>query len=314
MAATQQKERFLDPAIVGKLQRLDLIARLVVEGFLTGLHKSPYHGFSVEFAEHRQYMPGDEIRYLDWKVYAKSDRYYIKQFEEETNLRAHLLIDTSSSMLFSSDPERPSKLRYSINLAAALAFLMTQQQDAVGLLTFSDKIHRYVPPRSSQAHLRLLLKELEVEARRSLNRKGVEDEPRATRIGRCLEFLADRVQRRGLVVVLTAFWDQNENEVVRALKHFRHRQHEVVVFHVQDPAEAEFPYREEGVFVDLETGDRLNVLPWEAAKEFRQRLDARVDYYKKSCGSNGISFERLVTRSPYDLALLRYLEKRQRLH
>jgi uncharacterized protein (DUF58 family) len=312
--AVAQKERFLDPAIVGKLQRLDMIARLVVEGFLTGLHKSPYHGFSVEFAEHRQYMPGDEIRRLDWKVFAKSDRYYIKQFEEETNLRAHLLIDTSSSMLFHSDPESPSKLRYSINLAAALAYLMTQQQDAVGMLTFSDKIHRYVPPRSSQAHLRLLFKELEIEARRSVNRKGTEDEPRGTRIGRSLEFLADRVQRRGLVILFTDFWDQNETEVVRALKHFRHRQHEVVVFHVQDFAEAEFPYREEGIFVDLETGERLNVLPWDAAKDFRQRMDARIDYYKKSCGANGITFERLITKTPYDLALLRYLEKRQRLH
>ena len=152
---------FLDPRIVGKLQRLDLIARLVVEGFLTGLHKSPYHGFSVEFADYRQYMPGDPVRNIDWKVFAKSDRYYIKQFEEETNLRCHLLIDTSTSMLFRSDPGHfgkhasagapadVSKLRYAINLAAALAYLMIHQQDAVGLLLFSDRIQRVVPARNA---------------------------------------------------------------------------------------------------------------------------------------------------------------------
>jgi uncharacterized protein (DUF58 family) len=310
----KREAQFLDPTIVGKLQRLDLIARLVVEGFLMGLHRSPYHGFSVEFAEHRQYMPGDEIRYVDWKVFAKSDRYYIKQFEEETNLRAHLVLDTSTSMLFRSDPHGMSKLRYAINLAAALAYLMTQQQDAVGLLLFSDQIHRHVGPRSSQAHLRVILRELEIEARRELTRKGLDPEPRRTQIGKSLEFLADRVQRRGLVILLTDFWDQNEAEVIRALKHFRHRQHEVVVFHIQDPAEADFPYREEGVFVDLETGERLNVLPWEAAREFQRRVEERALFYKKHCGENQIAYERLLTSTPFDLGLLRYLEKRQRLH
>ena len=312
--AREPNNRIVDPSLIGKLERLDLVARLVVEGFLTGLHKSPYHGFSVEFAEHRQYMPGDEIRYLDWKVFAKSDRYYIKQFEEETNLRAHIVIDTSTSMLFKGDKAGLSKLRYSVNLAAALAYLMTQQQDAVGLLLFSDSVNRLVPPRSSQAHLRLLLRELEQEARRSVKRgKEVGGDPRTTRIGHCLEYLADRVQRRGLVVLLTDFWDENQEEVVRALKHFRHRQHEVVVFLIQDPEEAEFPYQEEGVFVDLESGERLNVLPWEAAKEFRERVDSRVEFYRRACGQNKIQFERLLTSTPYDLGLLRYLEKRQRL-
>ncbi len=314
MAESQQRERFLDPALVGKLQRLDMVARRVVEGFLTGLHKSPYHGFSVEFAEHRQYMPGDELRYLDWKALAKSDRYYIKQFEEETNLRASILLDTSTSMLFQSNPDGVSKMRYAVQLAACLAYLMNRQNDAVGLMTFSDQIHSHLPARSSGAHLRHLFKELEVESRRTLKRDESEGSKRATAIGKCLEFLADRVQRRGLVVILTDFWDHNEAEVARALKHFRHRQHEVVVFQVQDPAEAEFPYREESVFVDMETGERLNVLPWEAAKEFKKRVDDRIEFYRKHCGANGITFERLLTDTPYDLALLRYLEKRQRLN
>lgn len=317
---------FLDPRIVGKLQRLDLIARLVVEGFLTGLHKSPYHGFSVEFADYRQYMPGDPVRDVDWKVYAKSDRYYIKQFEEETNLRVHLLLDTSTSMLFRGDASEfgrtkdkvetagLTKLRYAINLAAALSYLMIQQQDAVGLLLFSDRIQKLVPARSARTHLRILLRELEVEARRAAARSPREDVPRGTRIGRCLSELAERIPRRGLVILLSDMWDADQGAVMAALKHFRYRQHEVVVFHIHDPAEAVFPYREEGMFIDVESGERLNVLPWELAKEFRRRLEERIAYYRRGCSENRIEYERVLTSTPFDTALLRYLEKRQRLH
>ncbi len=343
-AGTADPRRFLDPTVVGGLERLDLTARLVAEGFLTGLHKSPYHGFSVEFAEHRQYMPGDPIRHVDWKLFAKSDRYYIKQYEEETNLRAYLLIDTSGSMLFQSEPApgaaaHPSKLRYSISLAAALSYLLVQQQDAVGLLTFSDHVHRLVPARSSATHLRLVYREMELEARRALTGKGITEKtfddvrpdvrsgsgaapaasaetagPRTTKIGANLDFLADRIPRRGLVMIMSDLWDRDEAAVLRALKHFRHRQHEVVLFHVQDPAEAEFPYREEGIFIDVETGERLNVLPWEAAKEYQRMLDARVQNYKRACAEQNITYERVLTRTPYDVALLRFLEKRQRMH
>jgi uncharacterized protein (DUF58 family) len=309
-----ETREFLDPRVVGQLQRLDVIARLVVEGFLTGLHKSPYHGFSAEFAEHRQYMPGDPVRNVDWKVFAKSDRYYIKQFEEETNLRAHILLDTSSSMLYRGDPQGMSKLRYAISLAAALSYLMIHQQDAVGLLLFSDTINTMIRPRSARIHLRVLLRALEVEARRATARPMVESEPRLTRIGRCLSYLAERAPRRGLVILLSDLWDTREDEAMAALKHFRHRQHEVVVFHLQDPMEASFPFREEGLFVDVETGEKLNVLPWEMAKEFRRRLEERVAYYKRGCSENRIDYERVLTSTPFDAALLRYLEKRQRLH
>jgi uncharacterized protein (DUF58 family) len=317
-APTQMRQaetrEFLDPRIVGKLQRLDVIARLVVEGFLTGLHKSPYHGFSVEFAEHRQYMPGDPVRNVDWKVFAKSDRYYIKQFEEETNLRVHLLIDTSTSMLYRGHPDGVSKLRYAVNLAAALAYLMIHQQDAVGMLLFSDSIDTMIRPRSARIHLRALLRALEVETRRTTGRKITEDQPRKTRIGHCLSYLAERAPRRGLIVLLSDLWDENADEAMAALKHFRHRQHEVVVFHLQDPLEATFPFREEGLFVDVETGEKLNVLPWEMAKDFRRRMEERVAYYKRGCSENRIDYERVLTSTPFDTALLRYLEKRQRLH
>jgi uncharacterized protein (DUF58 family) len=317
---------FLDPRVVGKLQRLDLVARLVVEGLLTGLHKSPYHGFSVEFADYRQYMPGDPVRNVDWKAFAKSDRYYIKQYEEETNLRCHLLLDTSSSMLYRGDPAHYgkhaqagepaglTKLRYGINLAAALAYLMIQQQDAVGLLLFSDRVNRMVPARSARTHLRVLLRELEVEARRAAKRDPREEEPRRTRIGHCLGQLAERIPRRGLIILLSDLWDPGEAEVLGALKHFRYRQHEVVIFHLQDPAEAEFPFREEGLFTDLETGEQLNIQPWEIAREYRRRNEERVAFYKRGCSENRIAYERVLTRTPYDAALLRYLEKRQRLH
>jgi len=311
---SSETKEFLAPRVVGKLQRLDMIARLVVEGFLTGLHKSPYHGFSVEFAEHRQYMPGDPVRDVDWKVFAKSDRYYIKQFEEETNLRAHILIDTSTSMLYRGQSDGVSKLRYAINLAASLAYLMIHQQDAVGLLLFSDKIDTLIRPRSARIHLRVLLRALEVELRRASGRRITEDEPRRTRIGHCLSYLAERAPRRGLTILLTDLWDQNQEEALAALKHFRHRQHEVVIFHLQDPLEAEFPFREEGLFVDVETGEKLNVLPWEMAKDFRRRMEERVAFYKRGCSENRIDYERVLTSTPFDVALLRYLEKRQRLH
>lgn len=317
----------LDPRIVGKLQRLDLIARLVVEGFLTGLHKSPYHGFSVEFADYRQYMPGDPIRNVDWKVFAKSDRYYIKQFEEETNLRCHLLIDVSTSMLFRGDPAQYgkhagrggeaaelTKLRYAVNLAAALSYLMVHQQDAVGMILFSDRIHRLIPARSARTHLRVLLRELEVEARRASRREPAEAEPRRTRIGQCLSQMAERIPRRGLIILVSDLWDAEQEEVLAALRRFRHRQNEVVLFHLQDPAEVEFPYAEERVFVDVETGEELNVLPWEVAKEYRKRDEARVQFYRHGCAENRIEYERVLTRTPFDTALLRYLEKRQRLH
>jgi uncharacterized protein (DUF58 family) len=310
---TDQSYRvLLDPSFLSKLQGLDMIARLIVEGFLTGLHKSPYHGFSVEFAEHRQYMAGDPIRHIDWKVYAKSDRFYIKKYEQETNLRAHILLDVSSSTPF-ADEGRIEKLRYGTYLSAALAYLMLQQQDAVGLLLFSDKIHKIIPARSARTHLRVLFGEMENALRGALA-SGRKEDLRRTDVGPCLEHLADRTPRRGLMVLISDLWDANPERVMRSLKHFRHRQHEVVVFHLQDPREERFDYRDETVFIDMETGERLSLQPWEIRKEYRQKMEERVAFYKRECGSNLIAYERIMTDTPFDVALLRYLEKRTRLH
>lgn len=299
----------LDPYFVGKLRRLDLIARLVVEGFITGLHKSPYHGFSVEFAEHRPYMPGDPIHAVDWKVYAKSDRFYIKEYEEETNLRCHLMVDASSSMAYRSDEKYLTKLDYGTYLAAALAYLMIRQQDAVGLLTFDDDVRRFIPARSAGTHLRVLLGELSRLSRAS------EKAPtgRGTRIGRSLHHLADRLTRRGLAVLISDLMDSPE-EVLKGLQHFRHRKHEVVVFHVLDPAEVAFPFREETIFVDMESGQKLSTIPWEYAKEYRREVESWRQRYRRVCAEQTIDYVEVRTDMPYDVALLRYLEKRGRLH
>jgi uncharacterized protein (DUF58 family) len=280
---------------------LDLIARLLVEGFMTGLHKSPYHGFSVEFAEHRQYMPGDALKHVDWKLYGKSDRFYVKIYEEETNLRSHILLDVSASMGYASSGNL-TKLQYASFLGAALAYMMLMQQDAVGLLTFRDAVETLIPPRSSRTHLKLLLTELE----------GAEPAS-TTSMGSALEKLAERVKRRGLILLLSDLMDE-PSSVMRALKHFRHRQHEVVVFHILDPYEIQFPFRQEAGFVDLETGKELLTQPWEIADQYRERFESWSKAYERVCLENRIEYVRLSTQTPYDVALLRYLEKRKRLH
>ncbi len=306
---TDDHRRLLDPHFVSKLRRLDLIARLVVEGFITGLHKSPYHGFSVEFAERRPYMPGDAIRSVDWKVYAKTDRFFIKEFEEETNLRGYVLLDVSSSMTYRSDEKLLTKLEYGVYLSAALAYLMIHQQDAVGLLTFDEAVRRLIPARSVGSHLRLILSELSHLDPRSKEIVA----GRRTRIGQSLHFLADRLTRRGLVILISDLMDEPET-VLAGLKHFRHRQHEVVVFHVLDPGELAFAFREEVVFVDMETREQLSTIPWELAREYRQRVEAWRRTYRRTCAEHAIDYVEIHTDTPYDVALLRYLEKRRRLH
>lgn len=300
MAQTPDALRFLDPRVVGELSSLDLIARLVVEGFLTGLHKSPYHGFSVEFAEHRQYMPGDPIRHVDWKIFAKSDRFYVKMYEEETNLRAHLLIDTSASMGYAS-PGQITKLRYGTYMSAALAYLMINQQDSVGLLTFADRLQRFIPPRAVKTHLKVLYAEMEALKPAS-----------ATDTLRSLQDLADRVHRRGLIVLVSDLMD-NPQGVLTALKHFRHRKHEVLVFHVLDPYEIEFPFSDESGFVDLETRQEVMTQAWEIAKDYRRNFQEWQAAYARECRANLIDYVPIDTRTPFDRTLLAYLEKRRRL-
>lgn len=296
-----EARRYLDPAIVARLKNLDVRARLVVEGFIAGMHRSPFHGFSVEFAEHRPYMPGDPLKNLDWKVWARSDRYLVKQYTEETNLRCHLLVDLSGSMGFKSARAAMSKLDYARSLSAALAYLMIGQQDAVGAMLFADRPLTYVPARAMRSHLDVLLKTLSA------------GEPQGrTQLGPALHELAERIKRRGLVVLLSDLMDVPA-DVLSGLQHFRHRHHEVVVFHILDPDEVDFPFTDTATFVDMETGVRLTTEPWEIAKRYRERLEAWRDQYRRACREQRIDYVPLDTRTPFDRALLAYLEKRARL-
>ena len=292
---------YLDPEVVSRLSRLDLVARLVVEGFITGLHRSPYHGFSVEFSEHRPYMPGDSLRDLDWKAYAKSDRLYIKQYEEETNLKSYLLLDVSGSMDFQSGGPW-SKFRYASSLAAALAYLMLKQRDAAGLMLFHERITSYVPPRSMQSHLQVLLKEID------------QVQPAAdTRMGPAFHDLAERISRRGLVVVLSDLLDEPA-AVMQGLRHFRHRGHEVVVFHILDPRERDLDFRRETRFYDLEDPDQsLTTQPWHIQREYRQLMDEMVRTYRLQCAEARIDYVLLDTMTSFDVALSNYLVQRKKL-
>ena len=292
---------YLDPEVVSRLSRLDLVARLVVEGFITGLHRSPYHGFSVEFSEHRPYMPGDSLRDLDWKAYAKSDRLYIKQYEEETNLKSYLLLDISGSMNFQSGGPW-NKFRYASSLTAALAYLMLKQRDAVGLMLFHERITSYIPPRSVQSHLQVLLKKID------------QVQPAAdTRMGPAFDDLAERISRRGLVVVLSDLLD-DPDAVLQGLRHFRHRGHEVVVFHILDPRERDLDFRRETHFYDLEDPDqRLTTQPWHIQREYRQLMDEMVRTYHLQCAEARIDYVLLDTMTPFDVALSNYLAQRKKL-
>lgn len=292
--------KFLDPQVVSRLGTMELRARLVVEGFITGMHRSPYHGFSVEFAEHRPYMPGDEIRHIDWKIYGKTDRYYIKQYEEETNLKAYVVLDTSRSMGFASEG-RITKLAYASYLAAALAYLMIRQQDAVGLAGFDESVHTFLPPHATRSYLRQILITLDRVS-----------PARSTGAGKSLHQIADRIRRRGLVVILSDLLDEPD-QVMTALKHFRHKKNEVLVMHVLDPLERTFAFPADAVFQDVETGERLATQPWQLRKSYGTAMQAFIERYKRECREHYVDYVLMDTATPFDVALLEYLIKREKI-
>lgn len=290
--------KYLDPVALSKLGGLELVARLVVEGAVTGLHKSPYQGFSIEFAEHRQYMPGDEIRNIDWKVYAKSDRYYIKKYEEETNLRAYILLDASESMDFGSNGM--TKLEYGSYLSASLAYLMLKQRDSVGLVTFDTQMREYVPPRGTPTHLHAITTILEETT------AGNE-----TKISEIFHELAQRIVKRGLVIVISDLLDEPD-EVLSSLKHFRHQKHEVIVFHLLDKAELEFSFDGPIVFRDLETQETLSTQANALKDEYLNQIANFIETYKNGCGSSSIDYVQIDTSVPFADVLFSYLSHRRR--
>ena len=298
---TTDHKQYLQPEIVSKLKGMELRARMVVEGFIAGLHKSPYHGFSVEFAEHRQYMPGDNIRDVDWKVYAKSDRYYIKQYEEETNLKSYLLLDCSSSMAYQSG-DRIRKIDYARLLSGALAYMMLRQRDAVGLVTFDEKMRKYIPPRSKTGHLNVLLNEL-----------AVQEPSSTTNISSTLHDMAERIKRRGLVIIMSDLLDDAE-EIISGLKHFRYNNHEIILFHILDPRERDFAFPREALFKDMETGEEITTLPHQIKGEYAAQAKAFSDEISTACRQANIDYHPIDTNMPFDKALYAFLSKRERLY
>jgi uncharacterized protein (DUF58 family) len=311
MAARKQNKRaiskFLDPTVVSRLAGMDLKARLIVEGFIAGMHRSPYHGFSVEFAEYRQYMQGDNIKNLDWKVFGKTDRFYVKVYEEETNLKATILLDKSGSMGFLGDGGGSRsrgtvhKLTYGASLAGSLSYLMIRQQDAVSLCAFDEKIRTLLPHRSVRKHLFFLLGNLE----RLL--PGAQ-----TQISTTLHYIAERVRRRGLIILISDLMDDPE-KVLMGLKHFRHRNHEVIVFHVLDPREMDLDYKGEVEFQDLETDRRIRVEPAFLQEQYSKQVQAWIKKLDRGCKKHQIDYNLLTTHTPFDQALTAYLNKRIRM-
>ncbi len=297
------KYRFVQPEALARLGRINLIARAVVEGFITGLHRSPYHGFSVEFSEHREYVPGDNPRDLDWRAMARTNRYYIKQYEEETNLRAHVLLDCSASMAYRYHEDKLTKLEYGCCLAASLAFLLTRQQDPVGLVTFDERIRDFLPPRASTRHLNRLLQRLE-----AVKPGG------GTGLSATFHDLAERIKKRGLIVIVSDLLGESddEREVMRGLSHFRHKKHEVLLFHVMDAAELDFPFGRLSEFVDMETGERLQADPAYIREEYQRNVRAFVESYRRDCATGNIDYVPANTTTPYDWLLRAYLDKRNR--
>ena len=298
MPASVRDRQFLDPAVVARLGTLELKARTVVEGFIAGLHRSPFKGFSVEFAEYRQYIPGDDLSTMDWKVYARSDRHYVKKFEEETNLHCQLLLDVSGSMAYGS--RGMSKFEYAACLAASLGYLMNRQRDGVGLVAFSDRIVDAVPSSTKAGHLRNLLvalDRLEVGSR--------------TNVAKPLHQVAESLTKRGLVVLISDLLDDADS-VIRGLKHFQYRGSDVLVFHVLDADELEFPFDRTARFEDLESGDEVVAVPGAVRQHYLKQLGALIDRYRRELGAARIDYQLLSTAEPLEMALLAYLSTRSR--
>ncbi len=298
VAAPARERQFLDPAVVARLGTLELKARTIVEGFLSGLHRSPFKGFSVEFAEYRQYIPGDDLSTIDWKVYARSDRYYVKKFEEDTNLDCHLMLDVSGSMAYGV--RGMTKFEYGACLAASLGYLMNRQRDAVGLIAFDDKIVDALPASARAGQLRNLLVSLQRLAPAN-----------ATNVSKPLHQLAGSLSKRGLVVLISDLLD-DPDAVIRGLKHFQFRGSDVIVFHILDPDELEFPFDRATRFEDLESSEEVMAVPSVVRDRYLAEIGGLIDRYKRELGGSGIDYQLLNTAQPLELALLAYLSTRAR--
>jgi len=288
--------RFLAPEVLARISSLELIARSVVEGFIAGLHRSPYLGFSTDFAEHRQYMPGDDLRHLDWKLLARTDRLYIKKYQGDTNARIHILVDSSASMGYGSG--EVTKLQYAQYLASSLAFLGVRQHDSVGLVAFDEEVVEHVPPGSRSGHLRTVLGVIE------RLQPG-----RGTTIADLLNRTADLLTRRGIVVLISDLYDEPE-KVVEGLEHLRFRGNDVIVFHVMDQQELDFDFSEPVVLEDAETEEQLHVLPDVLREEYLRTIRGHIEALREGAAKNRIDYEMNRTSEPLDASLFAYLSRR----
>ena len=298
----------INPEILSQIKGLELKAKKIIEGFIAGLHKSPYHGFSVEFAEHRPYNTGDDFKHIDWKVYAKKERFYVKQYEEETNLRCFLVLDTSSSMYFKHKAQW-TKLEYSAYLAAAMAYLMQGQRDAVGFASFADTLRTILPAKGTRRHLRRIF--LEIEPYLTINKGDF------TASAAALHELAERIHQRSLVVIFTDLFENIETHdaLISALKHLRHRKHEIILFNITEhytELNLNLEY-ERYLLEDLESGEQLEISPAQIAQDYRAKVTMYLQRFMQACNEFQIDFESVSTEQPFSEALIHYLKKRSRL-
>jgi uncharacterized protein (DUF58 family) len=291
-------QKYLDPRTLASLHGLELRARRIVEGYVAGLHKSPYHGFSVEFAEHREYVPGDDLRHVDWKVFGKTDKIYLKQYEEETNLISYLLLDTSESMSYQGVDSPLSKLDYAKCIAASLCYMILQQQDSVGLITFDNAIRTLVRPSSNPSHLKQLLHVMEQSPGE-----------RKTSTGPIFHDLSERLKKRGLVIIFSDLFD-NVASMLTGLKHFRHRRHEVILFHILDPDELDFPFRRTTLFKGMEQLPDVLTDPRSLRKAYLDEMRHFQQEVKTGCRTHHVDYVPVRTDQPLDLALSTFLSSR----
>lgn len=295
-AASAGQQRFLAPEVLARINSLELLARSVVEGFVSGLHRSPYTGFSTEFAEYRQYMPGDDLRYLDWKLLGRTDRYYIKKFRADTNAQCHILIDASASMRYTTTGI--TKLQYAQFLGASLAYLANKQQDAVGLIAFDREVRTHVPALSRTGHMRTIFGRMEqLEAGNETN------------LSKMLHEAAERIYRRGIIVIISDFYDEPE-PLINALQHLKFKGNDVIVFQVLDRNELDFDYTEPVLLEDSETEEQIHVLPDILADGYRRTFHDHLEALREGMAKNKIDYEQLTTDKPLDYALYSFLARR----
>jgi uncharacterized protein (DUF58 family) len=288
--------KYLDPLTLAKVRSLELKARLIVEGYLSGMHKSPFHGFSVEFAQHREYVPGDDIKHIDWKVYGRTGRFYLKQYEEETNLVAWIFLDKSESMLYGS--QGVTKYDYACMAAAALSYLVLGQSDSVGFVTFDNEVQRFMRPSSQPSHLKEIINVMNAGAGRE-----------KSHIGSLFHDLAERITRRSIIFILSDMFDDVE-PMIAGLKHLRHRRHEVVLWHILDGAELTFPFQETTLFRGLEQYPELLTDPRALRASYLEQINGFIQQVQRSCRDQNIDYVQLRTDTNLNVALSSYLAHR----